>query len=140
MDYKALAEEMMHIMHRFHKSNPRKPLNASMQGEAFVMQYLCHQNREVLPGEISNEMNISTARIAATLNGLEVKGFITRRIDPNDRRRILVKITDQGLEDALMHHKEMMAHTTTMLEMLGEEDAKNFVRILGKIQASGPKR
>ena len=139
MDYSALADELMQIMHRFHKANPRKPLNAALQGESFVMQYLCHQQRKVLPGEISAEMNISTARIAATLNGLEMKGYVTRRIDPGDRRRILVEITPLGEEVGMKHFKEHMNEMVHLLEALGEHDAKEFVRILEKLQASAAK-
>jgi Transcriptional regulators len=139
VDYRELADELMRIMHRFHKANPRKPLNAAMQGEAFVMQYLCQQQREVQPGEISAEMNISTARIAATLNGLEVKGFVTRRIDPEDRRRILVEITPSGKEAGMKHFKKHMDEMVQLLEGLGENDAKEFVRILKKMQENAAK-
>ena len=53
----------------------------------FVLTYISKHGGSVIPSEISNEMGISTARIAAALGSLESKGLITRRIDERDRRR-----------------------------------------------------
>lgn len=139
MDFNALADELMQTMHRFHKANPRKPLNAAVQGEMFTLHYLCHLDREVLPGEISAEMNISTARIAATLNSLEAKGLITRRIDPTDRRRILVKITPLGKATDTKHFIAHKNELVQALQSVGEDDAKSFVRILKKLQENASK-
>ena len=47
-------------------------------------------------GELSTLLDLSTARIAAMLNNLERKGAITRARDTADRRRVVVRLTDQG--------------------------------------------
>lgn len=133
MDYYKLAEEFMRKMFMLNKAKPQRDLNDSLQGEAFALQYISFHDESVLPSEISNVMGISTARIAVTLNGLEQKGLITRRIDANDRRRILVDITPAGREKAEHRHKHMIEHTAKFLSLLGEEDAKEYVRITGKL-------
>ncbi|MDF2943398.1 MAG: hypothetical protein K0S01_2256 [Herbinix sp.] len=133
MDYTALAHEFMKNMGQLHRHNAQKRLNDSMHGEDFVLSYISKHGGNVIPSEISNEMGISSARIAATLGSLESKGMITRMIDVSDRRRILVELTSAGKEQVDQHFQEMMEFTTNMLCYLGEHDAKEYVRIMGRL-------
>lgn len=133
MDYNELAEEFMRHLHMLHRARPHKQMNESMQGEAFVLQYLSMHEGSALPSEISNVMEISSARVAAALNGMERKGMITRQIDPSDRRRILVNLTADGLKLAEERRQEVMRETSKLLSMLGEEDAREYVRITIKL-------
>ena len=133
MDYTTLAHEFMKNMGQLHNRNGQKQLNDSMHGESFVLGYISRHGGNVIPSEISKEMGISSARIAATLNSLESKCLITRMIDVSDRRRILVEITSSGKEQVEKHYQEIIKFTTNMLRYLGEHDAKEYVRIMGRL-------
>jgi DNA-binding MarR family transcriptional regulator len=109
-----------------------------MHGEIFVLAYINRHEGNVIPSEISNEIGISTARVAATLNSLENKGWITRMIDVNDRRKILVDITSEGKKQVENHFQMMTNTTAKMLEYLGEDDAKEYVRIMRKLGERDP--
>lgn len=132
MDYLELAHEFIRHTTSLKRMDMQKSVTTFLQGEMFVMQYLDH-NKEAIPSEISAAANTSTARIAATLNSLEKKGFISREIDSSDRRRILVKLTEAGLEQSAKFREEMLSGVVWMLKSLGDEDAKEFVRIVGKL-------
>ena len=103
-----------------------------------MLAYLAKHGGSAIPSEISNEMGISTARVAAALNNLESKGLVSRRIDLRDRRRILVELTDAGRALEIRHAKAVMATMVRMLQDLGEEDAKELLRILKKISEHAP--
>jgi DNA-binding MarR family transcriptional regulator len=133
MDYHELALDFMEKMYLLRQTKPHKQLDKSMQGECFVMQYIAHQKGSVVPSEISNIMDISSARVAAALNSLERKGMITRDIDPGDRRRILVNLTPKGEEMAKEHNRKLHERTVKLLSLLGEDDAKEYVRLTGKL-------
>ncbi|BAE85602.1 MarR family winged helix-turn-helix transcriptional regulator [Desulfitobacterium hafniense] len=133
MDYTKLAEEFLEKMYRVNRHRSHKQINESMQGELFVLQYIALHEGDVLPSEISNKMGISSARVAATLNSLEKKGLITRRIDTSDRRRILVELTLNGKEEAEKHFQMILKNVAEMLSALGERDAKEYVRIIGRL-------
>ncbi len=133
MDSHALARELLALMFSLNKSRPQRRINEGMRGENFVMHYIIFHDGPVQPSEISNFMNISTARAAAALNNLERKGLITRRIDLNDRRRILVELTEQGRDFAKGQQEHMLSHAMQLLERLGEPDATEAVRILGRV-------
>ena len=133
MDYSELAADLLNVMQLHRKAKPQRNIDESMHGEIFVLKYIADHNGGVLPGEIGQEMNVSSARIAAALNSLEKKGLITRRIDTSDRRKILVGITQAGKEQAQEHYQTVLGVTAKMLELLGEHDAKEYVRIMKKM-------
>lgn len=133
MDYRALAEAMLSHMDTLNQCRPQRKLNDGMRGEAFVLRYVIFHEGRVLPSEISQFMHISTARVAAALNNLERKGLITRSIDPSDRRRILVALTGEGQAFANRQREEMLRHTEQMIRRLGEPDARELVRLVGRV-------
>lgn len=128
-----LASEFLHAMPHLHRSRPQKQITESMRGEHFIVQYINIMGRKVQPSEISAEMEISTARVAAALNGLEKKGMIRREIDPSDRRRILVDLTDVGRERADEVSEHMMYGVRMLFEYLGIDDSRDLVRLVKRM-------
>jgi len=133
MDYSALAAKLLDSMQALHRARPQKHINESLHGEAFVLRFIAQHGGDVLPGEISGEMGVSSARIAAALNSLESKSLITRQIDLSDRRKILVGITPEGKALARQQQQAVIAGTSKMLALLGERDALEYVRITSKL-------
>lgn len=133
MDYNELATELMQKMYALRQAQSQKQIDESMQGEHFVLHLISFHKRSVLPSEISNTMGISSARIAAALNSLERKGLITRQIDISDRRQILVDLTPEGKAMADEQHQKAMEILRNTLRQLGENDAKEYVRITGRL-------
>jgi len=133
LDYSGLAVDMLEQMRYLHGVGPQKSIDDVLQGETFVLLCIAHHGGETLPGAISAEMNVSSARIAQALNSTEKKGWITRKIDPCDRRRILVALTPAG--NGVVEERMQMMHDLArkMLERLGKDDAKEYVRILGRL-------
>ena len=133
MDYKKLAEEFFRYNYLMSRTRPQRTLNESVRGEIFVLNLIARNDGDVLPSEISKESRLSTARIAAALNSLENKELITRQIDPKDRRRILVRLTEQG-ENLIRENQENgINEVAQMLRNLGEKDATEYIRIMGRI-------
>jgi len=139
MSYIELAKGLLEKMQLMHKAKPQKYINESLQGEMFILKYISIRNTSVLPGEISNEMGVSSARIATALNNLERKNLITRQIDKNDRRKILVEITKEGKQVVAKQDKILINIVAHILETLGGHDAKEYVRITGKLAQAATK-
>lgn len=133
MDYKDLALEFMEVMNQTRRINVPKQIDDSMRGEHFALYYISEHEGNVSPSDISDEMGITSARVAAALNSLEKKGLISRRIDADDRRRILIDLTDSGKEQVKKHYQMILNKTIDMLRYLGEEEAKNYIRIMKKM-------
>lgn len=133
MDYLDLAKQFLNCLFQFKKHGHRKEISENMQGETLAILYLLERKNIALPSEMSSEMNISSARVAAMLNSLENKELVTRQIDTTDRRKILVSLTEKGKKLAEEHGKKVEGHTAKMLELLGEHDATELVRITAKL-------
>ena len=133
MDYAELAAQFLNKMQSLRRARPHRHIDEALHGGGFVLYYISLHRDGVLPGDISQEMAVSSARIAAALNKLEGKGLITRRIDKSDRRKILVEITPEGLNLSEKHQRIITNEAAKMLSQLGEHDAKEYVRITGKL-------
>jgi len=128
-DCEALAEELMGEMRALHRAKPQKHLNEAFSGEAFILDYLANTDGTAQPSTIGGEMGVSSARVATALNSLEKKGLVRRHIDTNDRRRILIELTEQGRATARHHHEAVRRVVSRMLDLLGEDDAREYIRI-----------
>lgn len=64
---------------------------------------------------------------------MEKKHFIERRSHEEDKRKITVYITSSGKEYILQNYEDGIVITQNILNNLGEEDAKEFIRIMKKL-------
>ncbi|HCC00063.1 MAG TPA: hypothetical protein DEP42_02385 [Ruminococcaceae bacterium] len=133
MNYQDLAHEFIDAMREFQIGNARRQANETLMGKNFILFFLSGHVGDVIPSDISRAMGTTPARVAAALNSLEKEGIITRRIDPSDRRRILVELTVSGEKQAKVQDEIRLASTANMLEYLGEKDAKNYLNIMKKL-------
>lgn len=127
--YKALAEEFLKTIS---VPGKLKHQRGSMKSDNFILFFIATKET-VLPKEISEELSITQARVTNVLNKLANDGFITRETDPLDRRRVIVKITDKGREKGQKEREIFINKAAKLFEALGEEDARQYVRIMGKI-------
>lgn len=131
MIYDELATEFLKII--FLKRRPNDPSYGLTRGEIGTLLYLRHECNNVLAGDISKRLDLTTGRMASVLKSLDHKDFIIRKKSEEDARKTIVSITKLGEEHIDNHSKETHKRLSKMLEFLGEEDAKSFVRIQRKI-------
>lgn len=112
---------------------PMKKVEGATRGEMAMLGAIYSKHREVSPKELSEMLGVSTARVANTLNTLEKKGFVTRELDKDDRRRIVVTITPEGRDFFVINHRAAINGLCKLIRDLGENDAKEFVRLSDKI-------
>ena len=101
------------------------------KGEILVLKILLLQGGMATPTEISEAMNSTKGRVSAVLNALEKKGEVTREIDKDNRRNIIVTLTDSGKEHVMLQSGyRTMTH---IFEELGEQDSGEFIRMLTRV-------
>ena len=134
-NYSALAQELLHALDTAGPRPPHEDISQTQRGEMAVLRLLATQRRQMLAGEISRSLSMTTSRIAAVLNSLERKGMIIRCADPGDRRRVVVRLTPSGEDFCLARRRDAERDFAHLLERLGEEDARQFVHLLGRVFA-----
>ena len=91
------------------------------------------RNPEATPKALGELLGVSPPRITKALGELAQEGFIIRETSDEDRRHVLLKLTEEGKAYLANQREEYVNTMCKLLELLGEHDAKEFVRIQLKI-------
>lgn len=132
VDYREGALRLVVRTTALNRLMARTAMREFWKGETPILLHL-RDCGHTTPGELSEAMDISTARVAATLNALEEKGLISRRIDPADRRKIVVTLTEGGVAYVRRLQEGLIGDTEAVLRSLGDHDAEEYLRILERV-------
>lgn len=133
MNYCDLANELIDLRSKVPQIKMERTISQMGRGEVLVMNYLSYNKNKAYPKDISKALMLTTARIAAILKNLEKHDMITRTQDSLDNRQTVVELTDAGLASISARRKKLVQTTAKMLEALGEDDAKAYIRIQKKL-------
>lgn len=126
--FEQVAREQVHAMILNHAR--REDLSQVFsQGEMRLLGCLNAGADGRTAGELSTLLDLSTARIAAILNNLERKGAITRARDTADRRRVVVRLTEQGRNEVQTSFNEAVACLSEVYRRMGEADTRELLRL-----------
>ena len=134
MDYKALAEELFHIMTRTAKLPFQKKVDDLSHGERRILGYLTFGKNGVPSGDLSEKLDLTTPRVASALNSLAKKGYIERNRDENDKRMVIVSITESGKSFMMEEYNKLITMMQKTLQKLGENDSLELIRIIKRIK------
>lgn len=126
---RALFKEGVRMM----RLKPMPHMRDSVRGLPEVMRLLCRSDRPMSPGELARTSGVTDARIANILKVLESRGLIERRPDERDRRRVVVSVTGYGRAQEKARAQVGMRFMTGFLAELGLDDARELVRIVGRV-------
>lgn len=90
----------LHLQLSWNRVAFEKRLNEAglVEPEFLALLVLASQEREMALGELAKAMRSDRMSIQAPLDNLESRGFIVRRRDPADKRRVLVELAFAGWE------------------------------------------
>ncbi len=106
------------------------------RGTGFVLAYLNDAEGEVFPCDIARAMNVSRARVAAMLRKMEKDGFVTRKPSEQDGRKTVIALTKLGRTWIQRMIEQVIDKTELILERVGPEDMREFIRISKKLTAA----
>ncbi len=133
MTFKEMAMKAAMIRNAIEKLKGSNPMFDPENGETYVLSYLNGADYAVHPKMISQDMNISTARVSKLLSQLEDKQMIRRRTGDQDRRQIIVDILPKGREHYLKTKEAYYYGYERVLRELGEKDSLEYIRIQNRI-------
>ena len=88
---------------------------------------------ELNPSEISDRQGVSRNTMSAFIRNLEEAGLVERRLDPSDRRRFNISLTDAGravVSEHTHHHLETIDHFFSALSSAEQDDLLNLLQKL----------
>lgn len=133
MDYTELAIQLIDMRASAPQIKMERTMSQIARGEILALNYLAANGNRAFPKDMSKALMLTTARVAAMLKSLEAQDMITRTPDPSDSRQVIVCLTEKGIDLVKERRTGMIHSVAKMLETLGEEDAKAYVRIQAKM-------
>jgi DNA-binding MarR family transcriptional regulator len=103
--------------------------------EVFVLYKLgAHggDNGGIKVTDISAKLDVTPPFVTQLITGLETAGYVCRNRDENDRRIVLVSLTDKGKKVLQDNHDSFVSVMEGLIEFLGEEDSRLLASLLLK--------
>lgn len=126
-------EEMIETMGELmRRTTVKRPDSDSAFGEGAMMVIL-YRKGSATAGELSEFLRVGSGRIANLLKTSEKKGIIQREHCDDDKRKVMVTLTEKGRE---LHEKragELKAELRKNMSVLTEEEFELLLSIYKKI-------
>lgn len=136
MDEKiVLAQELARIFSQIkrHGWHPGS-MDKIKKSEFILLGVLTSMNESnpkgVKASDLSTHLQITPAAVTQMINSLEASGYVERSPDPDDRRVVLVRPTEEGKQMIEEKRKNFLAIFEELVRYLGEEDSRELIRLL----------
>ena len=132
----AAGQELLDVFRKFKRVMKRPAMGHSRAGEMAVMAAVAFHHVENGEGirisDIATNLKIAPPTVTQFINGLEKAGWVERKMDPNDRRAVLVYLTEEGRRCHERFEADMLDLFQGLARHIGQEDAHHLARILEK--------
>jgi DNA-binding MarR family transcriptional regulator len=100
-------------------------------GAAILLEHVAKGVKH--PKELANLLDTVPPVVSAILGELEGKGLIEREIDPNDKRRVRLKLSKQGKQLHERIRERSLALGGERLSKLSDEELSSLISIFRKL-------
>jgi len=83
------------------------------------------------PTHLAKGLMLSSAGVTSRIDRLERRGFVRRLADPNDRRGVIIELTDEGLE---VVDAAVAANSMSDRQLLARLDPKEVAQLEGLLR------
>ena len=83
--------------------------------------------------KVAERMKHTTAAATGLVDRLEKLGYVRRQSTPQDRRKVLVQITNKGTELVKFVREDMIGNVTLLMKQLSTDEQNSWVNIYEKI-------
>ncbi|MBE6007491.1 MAG: MarR family transcriptional regulator [Sarcina sp.] len=127
------GEQLYRVLFQIVGNKKNASLLESLRGENAVLTWLVRQQEDVHPGDLAEKLSLVPGRMTDILKTLEKKGMIRRERDPEDRRRVLVRITPKGARSVTDRREQIRVQYSGLYEELGLDDTIKLIELLHKV-------
>lgn len=103
------------------------------QQRLLVLGYIAVREGGVNPSQLADDLNMARPQLTRLVDAFEEMGYITRRLDPEDKRRFLLLLTEKGRQDYESIRDADEQRCLQLCQYLGEEDSAELMRLLDRV-------
>jgi DNA-binding MarR family transcriptional regulator len=109
------------------------PKEDEMNLASFTLLYYIKEHGGDLNGEkIRNELSITKPAVSQMLASLEKKGFITREINKENRRCIILSLTEKGSLFIEKTQQETEKRLAGIIKRFGENETRRLITLINR--------
>lgn len=124
-----LKREFIGTMMRFRKAGMPMPQGGDIRmGEMFVLGRIPEEGASLT--EIQNHLFMTKSAVSQMLSSLERRNLVRREVDPDDRRRIAVTLTEEGKRFQLTQRRYADRVMDMTIARFGEDNMRELIRLL----------
>jgi DNA-binding MarR family transcriptional regulator len=95
--------------------------------------WLVHRGGPQTQRDLARAIGVTARNVTALVDGLEESGFVRRTAHPEDRRALLVQLTDQGSAVTAGLAAEYERHSAYLFAGLPDEQVRQFVATMDTV-------
>ncbi len=108
-----------------------------LKGEAQILNYILSSNSaEVTPSLLSEKLCVTKARITSAISSLKRKEYILTEVSKNDKRKIIIKITQKGKFFIDSKFKKVESGFESIIKKLGDGNSDEIIRIINLLSST----
>jgi len=81
------------------------------------------------------KMGMEPTSLSRILKSMEKQGLVFKEANPNDKRSVLIKLTEEGLKKRNLSRQAVISFNKAVLAEVGENESAAFFETLNKIQS-----
>ena len=120
------------------QSEELRPIGLSPSAWNVLMALHNTEDRLLEPCQLANRLLISRPSVTGLLDTLQTKNLVERLPHAEDRRRVLVRLTDAGLELIESHVGTHYAEMNALLADLSADEKETLVTLLRRVRGAAP--
>lgn len=133
MDKKSEIKDFISVLIRYNNLNFQKYCDYFDKGILGTLVLLSKKQEGLCASELSDLLHVSRARLSVLITKLELYNYAERKIVKGDKRKINIVLTKKGKDFIESKTNDLVFEIDKMQKFLGDDDFKEFQRILLKI-------
>ena len=105
------------------------------QGQKKVLMRLLQHPEGITSGELASLCEVGSGRIANILKDWEKKGIVSREAGTDDKRQVIVKMTEKGLGLSNSITENFARITNRLIERWGDDNFNEFLRLANEMNS-----
>lgn len=100
---------------------------------SFVLVTLYYSREKIIMSKLASKARVSKQQMCKIIDKLNDFGFVERSTDENDRRIVMISITEKGKDYIENHNQKEIQYYDEVLSLMSEKDKEIFLSSLENV-------
>ena len=123
------------IRHAWHRVSRMYNQKAIMHGTTMSVGFILMivEKSGTLSTQLGPKMGMESTSLSRVLKSMEAQGLIHKVSDPNDKRSVVIRLTDAGISKRNIARQVVLDFNQSISERIGEKRTQEFISTMTEI-------